>query len=429
MKKLLLIELNEINFNLINKYLHKYPDEFTNLKSLYELNHANTFSEFNYHELEPWIQWVSVHTGKSYEDHKIFRLGDMVNSDLDQIFELVENNGFNVGVVSGMNVKNALKKPSYFIPDPWTDTKTDGTFFSKLLKSVLTQTVNDNSESRITAKSIFSILLIFLRYIKVKDYLQFASMAICSFGKSWRKALFLDFFIHKIHLKLIEEKNPNFSTVFLNAGAHIQHHYLFNSEFSNRTNPTWYIGSEYDPFKEMLHTYEKVAKDYVEMKEYELIFATGLSQKEYDSPAFYWRLKNHESFLEKLNINFRKVSPRMTRDFLVEFENNEDLESCYNSLSLISDGNNEKLFGVIDKRPNSLFVSLTYPNDINNVNFSGLKKKIVLSDELVFVAIKNGEHSADGEVFTTLNISSNNDKRINITEIFNLICSYFQKTS
>lgn len=429
MKKLLLIELNEINFNLINKYLHKYPDEFTNLKSLYELNHANTFSEFNYDELEPWIQWVSVHTGKSYEDHKIFRLGDVVNSDLDQIFELVENNGFDVGVVSGMNVKNSLKKPSYFIPDPWTDTKTDGTFFSKLLKSVLAQTVNDNSESRITAKSFFSILLIFLRYIKVKDYLQFASMAICSFGKSWRKALFLDFFIHKIHLKLIEEKNPNFSTVFLNAGAHIQHHYLFNSEFSNRSNPTWYIGSEYDPFKEMLHTYEKVAKDYVEMKEYELIFATGLSQKEYDSPAFYWRLKNHESFLGKLNINFKKVNPRMTRDFLVEFENNEDLESCYNSLSLISDGNNEKLFGVIDKRPSSLFVSLTYPNDIKNVNFSGLKKKIVLSDELVFVAIKNGEHSADGEIFTTLNISSNNDKRINITEIFNLIFSYFQKTS
>ena len=31
----------------------------------------------------------------------------------------------------------------------------------------------------------------------------------------------------------------------------------------------------------------------------------------------------------------------MTRDFLIELDNNEDLESCYDSLSLISDSNNE----------------------------------------------------------------------------------------
>tara|TARA_Y100001970_G_C14188091_1_gene833753 strand:+ start:676 stop:1962 length:1287 start_codon:yes stop_codon:yes gene_type:complete len=427
MKKLLLIELNEINFDLIKKYLEKYPDKFPNLQSLYKLNHANTFSEFEYHELEPWIQWVSVHTGKNFEEHKIFRLGDMVNSNLDQIFEKVENQGFSVGVVSGMNVKNSLKKPSYFIPDPWTNTDTDGNFFSNLLKSVLVQTVNDNSESRITIKSIFSIFLIFLRYIKIKDYFQFISMALSSFGKSWRKALFLDFFIHKIHLKLIEENNPNFSTVFLNAGAHIQHHYLFNSEFSKRSNPSWYIDKEFDPFMEMLQTYEKIVKDYIGMAKHELIFATGLSQKEFDSPVIYWRVKNHSTFLEKLNISFKEVQPRMTRDFLIEFDNNEDMENCYCALSDISDQNNVKLFGILDKREKSLFATLTYPKDIKDASFSGLNENIILADELVFVAIKNGEHSANGEVFATFNIPSDNDKKINITGIFDLVNSYFQK--
>ena len=429
MKKLLLIELNEINFDLIKKYLEKYPDKFPNLQSLYKLNHANTFSEFEYHELEPWIQWVSVHTGKNFEEHKIFRLGDMVNSNLDQIFEKIENQGFSVGVLSAMNVKNSLKKPAYFIPDPWTDTDTDGNFFSNLLKSILVQTVNDNSESRITIKSIFSIFLIFLRYIKIKDYFQFINMALSSFGKSWRKALFLDFFIHKIHLKLIEENNPNFSTVFFNAGAHIQHHYLFNSEFSKRSNPSWYIGKEFDPFMEMLQTYEKIVKDYIDLSKHELIFATGLSQKEFDSPMIYWRLKNHSTFLRKLNISFKEVQPRMTRDFLIEFDNDEDMENCYRVLSDISDQNNVKLFGILDKREKSLFVTLTYPEDIKDASFSGLYENIILADELVFVAIKNGEHSANGEVFATFNIPSNNDKKINITGIFDLVNSYFQKTN
>ena len=30
-----------------------------------------------------------------------------------------------------MNVKNKLKNPAFFIPDPWTNTKPDNNFWSK----------------------------------------------------------------------------------------------------------------------------------------------------------------------------------------------------------------------------------------------------------------------------------------------------------
>ena len=180
---------------------------------------------------------------------------------------------------------------------------------------------------------------------------------------------------------------------------------------------------------EMLQTYEKIVKDYIDLSKHELIFATGLSQKEFDSPMIYWRLKNHSTFLKKLNISFKEVQPRMTRDFLIEFDNDEDMENCYRVLSDISDQNNVKLFGILDKREKSLFVTLTYPEDIKDASFSGLYENIILADELVFVAIKNGEHSANGEVFATFNIPSNNDKKINITGIFDLVNSYFQKTN
>ena len=51
----------------------------------------------------------------------------------------------------------------------------------------------------------------------------------------------------------------------------------------------------------------------------------------------------------------------------------------------------------------------------------------MLSDELVFVAIKNGEHSALGKIFTTVTSNDNNLGTVNITEIFDLIHLHFKE--
>lgn len=77
-KRLLLIELNEINFDAVGFYIERgeYLPGFT---KLIEKGITNTESESEYANLEPWVQWPSVHTGKTYDEHKIFRLGDFVN--------------------------------------------------------------------------------------------------------------------------------------------------------------------------------------------------------------------------------------------------------------------------------------------------------------------------------------------------------------
>ena len=74
-KKLIFIQFNEINFKLLTKYTEKY--NFVNLKKILKLNSINTNSEKKYELLEPWIQWLTIYTGKSADDHKIFRLGDV----------------------------------------------------------------------------------------------------------------------------------------------------------------------------------------------------------------------------------------------------------------------------------------------------------------------------------------------------------------
>ena len=74
--------------------------------------------------------------------------------------------------------------------------------------------------------------------------ISFTKYALSAFSKPWRKALFLDKLLYEVHRTLFKRKGPDFSTIFLNVGAHIQHHYFFNSSISEENkliNPEWYV--------------------------------------------------------------------------------------------------------------------------------------------------------------------------------------------
>ena len=98
-RPLILLELNEINFDYVQRYAQR--GELTHLADLIRRHgYAETTSETRYEELEPWIQWVTAHTGLPLQDHKVFRLGDVVHTDLEQIWELLEGQGLSVGAIS-----------------------------------------------------------------------------------------------------------------------------------------------------------------------------------------------------------------------------------------------------------------------------------------------------------------------------------------
>jgi hypothetical protein len=411
LKRLVLLELNEINFDLVNQYLSQYPGRFPGIEKLVAGAKIHTSSEEAYEELEPWIQWASVHTGKSYAEHKLFRLGDVVGSQVPQIFERLEKAGVTVGAISPMNAENRLKNPAYFIPDPWTKTSTDDSWWSRRIGSAVAQAVNDNAQSKITKTSALSILLGLVRFAKFKHYPLYVKLASKSVGVSWRKALVLDLLLHDLHTSLFKSKQPQFSTLFLNAGAHIQHHYFHNSPFipvdSKFKNPDWYISPKLDPFSEMLEVYDCIIEVYLADYEYELIVATGLSQLPYDRVKYYYRLKDHFDFMRKIGINFLDIHPRMTRDFLVTFASSEDAAKAQNILSgLRISGKKEPLFGEIENRGKELFVILTYPDEI--VEADVLKSESVnlkMLQEVAFVAIKNGMHQSKGFAFFTPGIA------------------------
>ena len=401
MKKLNLIELNEINFDIVKKYTLKYPGTFQGFESLLDFNNFETSSEDIYEQIEPWIQWASVHTCKTYNQHQIFRLGDIVNYQGEQIFEKIEKAGFQIGCVSPMNTDNKLKNPAYFIPDPWTNTQPDCSITSKAIHQAIKQAVNDNSEGKIKLSTYITLIWVLLTKTQLKNWSTYLKLFILR-KKKWNKALFLDLLLSDIFINLKKRKQENFSCLFLNAFAHVQHHYLLNSRMyeGELRNKSEYINRDDDPILDTIKIYDKIIYDLLDKFDEKFLFATGLRQIPVNNKIIYYRLKNHENFLTTLGVKNFKVEPRMTRDFLVKFKNSIDLENAARLLSTVK-FNDHLLFGEIEKRKNSLFITLTYSNLVTSKDELNIRnKKLVLSNEFVFVAIKNAYHDPSGYVFT-----------------------------
>jgi hypothetical protein len=403
-RSLIILELNEVNFDFVGRYARegRLPT-FSRL-----LGHHGirlTESEKTYEELEPWIQWVTAHTGKTFAEHGVFRLGDIVNHDLVQVWEHLEKRGLKVGAVSPMNAKNRLSDPAFFIPDPWTQTDLHASPTLRRLYGAIAQAVNDNAEARVSVRSLLDLARGFLGYSRPANWAQYVRYALTAVKHPWRKAMFLDLLLADVFLRETRRTRPHFATLFLNAAAHIQHHYLFCSsayDGPNR-NPEWYVRAGEDPVFEVYALYDRIIG--ATLKSFpgaRLMLATGLHQNPHPTVTFYWRLRDHAGFLKEIGVECDSVSPRMSRDFLVSCGTAERARAAAVILEQAIAADGSPLFEV-DNRGSDLFVMLVYPKDIaegavyrvGGRSFTDLRRKVA------FVALKNGEHDGAGYLLDT----------------------------
>jgi len=423
--KTILLGLNELNFDYIKFYINQ--GLLPNFKKIFEIQKPiETVSENEYRLLEPWVQWVTIHTGKTFEEHNIFRLGDIVNyPELSQIFEELETEGLSVGAVSPFNAENRLKNPSFFVPDPWTKTNPSGNWIVKALYQAVHQSVNDNAKSKLNLKSMISLALGLILYVPISRWFHYVK-TVSKAKNPGAKAIILDSLLADVHLTLWKKHKPNFSNLFLNSGAHIQHHYLFNSKAyqGNLQNPDWYCPDGFDPLIQILSEYDYQIGKLLKLNNVNLVIATGLHQQPHEYLTFYWRLKEHVKFAVMIGIkNFSEILPRMSRDFLVKFNKETDALNAENLLnSFYASKDDIKIFEV-DNRGTSLFVELMYPNDIDESDSIYSKESNLKLEKfktyIAFVAIKNGEHNGIG--YVTSNFDLNLENRIKLTSLKSII--------
>ena len=187
----------------------------------------------------------------------------------------------------------------------------------------------------------------------------------------------------------------------------------------------WYIKQGDDPLKKILIAYDEILEKLMGTGA-RLFIATGLHQNPHTHTTFYWRLKNHQIFLNKIGINrFTELLPRMSRDFLVEFDTAEEARAATEKLESVIASDGEKVFEV-DERDNSLFVELIYPHNIDDkLSVKGSNgNEIKFLPEVSFVAIKNGEHDGIG-YFIDTSKKFNKQDSIPLTNVFEQIVASF----
>ena len=430
LSKLIFLEFNEVNFDFIEKYLSE--QDFPNFRRFIDAHGlCKTTSEHEFHKLEPWIQWVTAHTGLDADSHGIFRLGDIVNSDIPQIWEELEREkNLTVAAISPMNARNAAARPAFFIPDPWTKTSVSGSWDLRQLSSSINQLVNENAHSRMTLSSIFGLLAGGLRNARIGSARTYASLVAGAARKRWLKALVLDRLLADTLITQWRKHRPDFTTLFLNAGAHIQHHYMYQSPCYDGPHKGSNDGvpEGTDPLLDAYRLYDQILGDVMKAApDARIMFGTGLSQLPNPRLIHYYRPRDHKALLDMLGVEFVDALPRMSRDFLVVCESDGAARQAEAKLASVRAAHNDAPVFSIENRGSDLFCMLAYTDKI------GADFSVTFSDgridnfdrHISLVTIENGIHRSTG-FFSDSGISSQQlPSKLELTQIFTRVKKAF----
>ena len=119
-KDLLAIHLNEFNFNYLKYGVKKYRCK--NIKKILNLKKISTYTEDKTQDkdLDPWVQSVSINSGKKSYSHKIYKLGQKIPNHLTQIWDVLSKKNISCTIWGAMNASlKKNKKIEIFFPDPW----------------------------------------------------------------------------------------------------------------------------------------------------------------------------------------------------------------------------------------------------------------------------------------------------------------------
>jgi hypothetical protein len=229
---MLLLELNEFNVHLLRTAATEHG--LANLRTLLSWARSSTITDDREATgyLEPWVQWVSVHTGTPSSTHRIKHLGDVPNLEQKQIWEELDRMGVSTGVWGVMNgARKDAHKCAFFLPDPWTFSEAAyPPALGGLLALPRYLARNYLAISKLqVARFSAAFLRTAIATVGTKEF--FGSLGIVKRGIrqfGFRNFIFISWFEYLstlAFLRMQAKHRPQFSLLFLNSVAHVQHHY------------------------------------------------------------------------------------------------------------------------------------------------------------------------------------------------------------
>jgi hypothetical protein len=233
-QNVILLEFNELSPTLMNRFISQghLPNfkRFSEESGMY-LTEAAERAPY----LDPWIQWITVHTGLDFKEHGIERLNEGHTVRAKRVWDFIGEAGDPVWICGSMNVAYQSGLKGAVMPDPWTThvqptPKDLEPYFSFVQRNVLEYTnarvpltrsdylkfVRFMAQHGLSASTVRAIAQQLLQELRGKD--------------RWKRAVILDKLQFDVFRWYYNKIKPRFSTFFLNSTAHYQHFYWRNME-------------------------------------------------------------------------------------------------------------------------------------------------------------------------------------------------------
>jgi hypothetical protein len=331
----ILIEFNELSPVLMDKFIA--AGKLPNFERLREQSAVYlTEAEEEQENLEPWIQWVTVHSGLSFGEHGIKDLGDGYQLSEKNVWDVLSDRGRRVWVCGSMNINYAKPINGWVLPDPWArnvEPYPEEEFrpYHRFVSSnVQEYTREDIPLSR-------SEQVDFLKFMARHGLAPATVGAIVKqlarerrSDEHWKRAVILDRLQFDVFRSYWKRGNPDFATFFLNSTAHFQHLYWRNMEpehFKVKPEP----GEQAVYQDAILFGYEQMDAIVGRLlraigDDTALIFATALSQQpcltyEDEGGKTLYRPLDFQAFLDAVGISApAEAAPVMAEEFHLDFQ-------------------------------------------------------------------------------------------------------------
>lgn len=353
----ILLEFNELTPSLIDRFIAE--GHLPNFKRFRDESRAFiTEAPEREPNLEPWIQWVTVHTGVNQRGHGVFHLDEGHKVTCARVWDVLAEHGHRTWICGSMNAAARETQHCLLMPDPWSSKVPPtppelATYFSFVRQQVLEHT-NDR-----VPLSVVDYLR-FLTFMATHGLSLKTVVAICrqllaerAGDRQWQRVVLLDRLQFDVFAHYYRRFKPAFSTFFLNSTAHYQHAYWEHME------PELFAAKGSAPAVEghgdaILFGYKRMDQLLGEMferfKDATLVLSTALSQeawtahKQENGGAFY-RPKDVLQFVRMAGIVANcTAAPVMSEQFHVEFRDEAAARDAEAKLSALQVGQRRLLY-------------------------------------------------------------------------------------
>lgn len=365
-------------------------------------------------QLEPWIQWYSMHTGLAYKQHGVYHLTEGVQAEHEDIWRMLMAAQKKVASCCSMNARAFSGTSTLYIPDPWCTTEQPYPEEYSRFYKVVSHLVQEytNKEKDLSKSDYFSFVRFLLSHgLRVKTMTaiarQLASEFVTSGETSWRRVPILD----KLQLDLFSHywlrKRPDFATFFVNSTAHYQHAYWRHMSPESFEVPP--PEKEIDKYKDAIlfgyQEMDRLLKFFAQLESAgaTLILASALSQQpflkyEKIGGQHFYRPRDIDSMLLSLGIRYRSANPVMTHQYVVHFDSEEEARNAQSVLSGVR-YRGQEVFAFMDTDPDALYfgnrIRIEVPEQAQ-VSLDGEQSRRFFDLFYKIDAIKSGCHHPDG---------------------------------